>query len=497
MKRIFLLLSAACGLALSGCQKDLDQAPISNGSTVTFYQTAADFSQSLTSVYNQLRGYPDRTLIMSEVRSDNVYGASSQGVRDWDGINGFSTTLSINPYIADTWASDYGAIFRANTFLDQLAANGAVTGALRSRYEGEAKFIRAFMYLDLVRYFGRVPLIDHALLPQDVAQVPRTDVSKVYDLIIADLQTAITNLPATYAAADVGRVTKGAAQGMLALVYLTRSGPTYGINGPGLASNEYAKASELLDQVIASKTYSLQTTYPRVFAFNNENNTEVVFDIQYIANGTLGASYPGVMIGGGYFGFLGLTFSPGGVETKAISNDVISSYPTGDTRLGFNVLQTGYTYLNVAYPTPLLKKYIDLSAKGSTYTDWGLNYIVLRYADILTMKAECILHGVGGSTSNALALVNPLRTRAGLTGLTTLDMPTLLAERRREFLGEGLRWHDLIREGVVLDVMNAWIVKEDVAKKIARPVVANQLLYPLPQIELSSAPGLYDQNPGY
>ncbi|MGI4735391.1 MAG: RagB/SusD family nutrient uptake outer membrane protein [Janthinobacterium lividum] len=496
MKRLLLLLSVAGGLALSACQKDLDQAPISNGSVPAFYATATDFSQAMTAVYSQLRGYPDRTLIMSEVRSDNFYGASSQGVRDWDGINNFTTTLSLNPYIADTWASDYSAIFRANTMLDQLAANGAVTGALRSRYEGEAKFIRAIMYLDLVRYFGKVPLVDHALIPQDVAQIPRTDVAKVYDLIIADLQTAITNLPATYASADVGRATKGAAQGMLALVYLTRSGPTYGINGPGLGTNDYAAANTLLDQIIASKTYSLQNTYPRVFAFSNENSLEVLFDIQYISNGTLGGSYNGILDTPSYFPYLGLTFAANGVENKQVSNDVISSYAAGDARLGFNVLST-FTYLNVVYNSPLLKKYLDISAKGISYSDWGLNFIVLRYADILTMKAECILHGVGGSAADALTLINLLRTRASVPALTTLDMPTLLAERRRELLGEGQRWHDLVREGVVLTTMNAWVLKEDTGNKIIRPIGANMIIYPVPQIELSAAPGVYDQNPGY
>jgi len=496
MKRLLLLLSAACGLALGACQKDLDQAPISNGSVPAFYQTATDFSQALTSVYSQLRGYPDRILIMSEVRSDNFYAASSQGVRDWDGINNFSTTLSINPYIADTWASDYAAIFRANTLLDQLAANGAVVGTVRPRYEAEAKFIRAFMYFDLVRMFGKVPVIDHALIPQDIAKVPRAPVADVYALILSDLQTAIATLPATYGGSDVGRATKGAAQGLLALVYLTRSGPTYGINGPGLATNEYDKANALLDQVIASKTYSLQSTYPKVFAFNNEDNSEVLFDIQYIANGTLGGSYNGTLDTPAYFPFLGLTFAANGVENKQVSTDVISSYATTDTRLAFNVQQS-FTYANITYTAPLLKKYLDVTAKGISYSDWGLNYIVLRYADILTMKAECILHGAGGTPADALALVNPLRTRAGQPALTALDMPTLLAERRREFLGESLRWHDLVREGVVLDVMNAWINKEDTGNKIARNIGPNMLLYPVPQIELSAAPGLYDQNPGY
>lgn len=496
MKRYILTLAAAATLALGSCQKDLDQAPISNGSVPTFYQTATDFGQALNATYNALRGYPDRTLYMSEVRSDNFYAASQQGVRDWDGINNFTTTLSINPYIADTWASDYAAIFRANTFLDQLASNGGVTGNLRARYEGEAKFIRAMMYFDLVRYFGKVPVISKAMIPQDVATIPRAAVADVYTLIISDLTTAIANLPTTYATAEVGRATKGAAQSLLALVYLTRSGPTYGINGPGLATNEYDKASALLDQVIASKVYALQSTYPRVFAFNNEDNSEVVFDIQYIANGTLGGSYPGVMVAPAYFTFVGLPFTSPGIETKAVSNDMLSTYASTDTRLSFNV-QSSFVLQSISYTTPLLKKFIDITAKGASYTDWANNFIVLRYADVLTMKAECILHGAGGSTTDALALVNPLRTRAGQPALTTLTLSDLLTERRREFLGEGLRWHDLVREGVALTTMNAWAAKDDVGNKIARPIGANMLIYPVPQIELSAAPGLYDQNPGY
>ena len=496
MKKIVLSLAAACALALGSCQKDLDQAPISNGSTLTFYTTATDFNQAMTATYSALRGFPDRTLFMSEIRSDNFYAASSQGVRDWDGINNFVTTLSINPYIADTWASDYGAIFRANTMLDQLAVRGSVTGALQARYEGEAKFIRAMMYLDLVRYFGKVPLVDHALEPQEVVKIPRTDVAKVYDLIISDLNTAIANLPATYASADVGRATKGAAQSLLALVYITRSGPTYGINGPGLGTNDYAAANTLLDQVIASKTYSLQALYPRVFAFGNENNSEVIFDIQYLS-GSVGGSYNSTLPTTAYLPFVGVTFASNAVENKQVSADVISTYATTDTRLAFNVVQT-FTYANVSYTAPLLKKFVDPAAKGTSYSDWGLNFIVLRYADVLSMKAECLLHGAGtGSAADAAALINPLRTRAGVPTLTTLTISDLLAERRREFLGEGQRWHDLVREGVVLTTINAWVAKEDVANKITRNIGANMIIYPIPQIELSAAPGVYDQNPGY
>lgn len=497
MKRIFLFLSVAASLTLGGCEDQLDQDPISNGSVGTFYKTATDFDQAMTSTYSALRGYPDRALVMSELRSDNMYAVSSVGSRDWDPINNFNSTLAINPYISDTWASDYSAIFRANTLLDQLAVNGAAAGSLRTRYEAEAKFIRAFMYLDLVRMFGKVPLVDKALTPQEVAQVPRTPVAQVYDLIISDLRFAIDNLPASYTGTNIGRATSRAAKGILALVYLTRSGPTYGIEGPGLNSNEYNLALPLLNDLIG--TYSLQTTYPAIFSYTNENNSEVVFDIQYIANGTLGGSFVGLVIPDGFFTLSGVPYASGAVEVKPCSNDLVNnSYSTTDLRRAFNV-QFGYTFQGVTDTRPFYKKYFSAAGRGVNRSDWPINFIVMRYADILMMKAECQVRGVGGSAADAAVTINPIRTRAGLTALTTIDLPGLMEERRREFAGEALRWHDLVRSGLVLTVMNSWIPREDngTPPKITRNIGANSIIYPVPQVELSSAPGLYDQNPGY
>lgn len=503
MKRIFLFFSLACAVALSGCEKDLDQLPLSNGSVPDFYKSAADFDQAMTSVYSALRNYPDREVFLSEVRSDNIYAVSVVGGRDWDPINNFSTLLNINPIVADAWASDYAAIYRANTMLDQLAANGSVTGALRTRYEGEAKFIRAFMYFDLVRKFGKVPVIDHALLPREVAQISRAEVPKVYELIIKDLETAIAALPASYTGANVGRATAGAAKGVLAQVYLTRSGPTYGIKGPGLNSNEYDKAAVLLDDLILARgtaRYTPQATYAGIFSPTAENNSEVIFDIQYFANGSVGGSFMNIVVPDGYYSQLGFPFSAGSVEIKPCSNDLVNSYATTDLRRAFNI-QFGYTFQNTTDTRPFFKKYVNAAARGISRTDWGLNYIVLRYTDIQLMKAECQVRGVGGPVADALTVVNAVRTRAGLTTpLTALDLPTLMEERRREFAGENLRWYDLLRSGLALTVMNAWAQREDAAppfNKITRPITADLLLYPVPQAELAAAPGLYDQNPGY
>ncbi len=500
MKRFLLLITAACTLALGGCEKDLDQVPISNGSVDTFYRTATDFDQAMTAVYSSLRGYPDREIILSEVRSDNMYAISAIGSRDWDAINNFSPALLvINPYVSDAWTSDYLTIFRANTLLDQLATNGAVTGALQARYEGEAKFLRAFMYLDLVRKFGRVPLLDKALTPQQSLAVKRSDVKDVYGLIIGDLQTAVANLPTSYTAANVGRPTKYAAEGLLALTYLTRSGPTYGIDGPGLASNEYNLALPLLNDIIGSGRYSVLPNYGNVFAYNNENNAEVLWDIQYVSSATLGlgASFPNVVIPDSYYTLNGLAFTAGSVEIKPCSNDLVNtSYATNDARKTFSI-QQGYTYAGLTENRPFYKKYFSAAGKGASRTDWPINYIVMRYADILMMKAECQVRGIGGSAADAAALLTPMRTRAAQTAYTTIDLPGLMEERRREFAGENLRWNDLMRSGLALTTMNAWVPKDDVSNKITRPITANLLLYPVPQNELSAAPGLYEQNPGY
>lgn len=504
MKKRYITLVAGLLLTLSGCEKDLIQAPTSSGSTPTFYQSAADFDQALMATYNGLLPYPDRILNLSEIRSDNIYGVGEAGVRDWEPVNNFYTTLATNPYIAEAWDTNFNGIFRANTVLDQLATNGGVlSDAVRQRTEGEAKFLRAFYYFDLVRYFGRVPLIDKALVPSEVLQVPRSPVADVYNLIISDLQTAISNLPLTYDntvtadKANVGRATASAAKGLLALVYLTRSGPTYGIQGPGVASNEYAKALPLLNEIIASGKYGFVAKYSDIFSYTNENNREVLFDVQYISGGTgRGATYPGLLVPTTYFAAVKVPFA-GAEEIKPVSNDLLNSYAATDVRKAFN-FQPNYTTLTGFFETRAFeRKYVNETLRGVDRFDWPINFIVLRYTDVLMMKAECILHGAGGSQSEVDAIVNQVRARAGLPAVSGVTLPQLLEERRREFAGEGLRWHDLVREGVVLTVMNAWIAKDDIRNKITRNITADNIIYPIPQAELTAAPGLYDQNPGY
>ena len=123
---------------------------------------------------------------------------------------------------------------------------------LKTRLQAEAKFLRAFFYFDLVRLFGKVPIVDHTLTPAEAASIQRNPVADVYSFIISDLQFAITNLPDVYAAADKGRATKYAAKAILALVYMTRSAPTYGIEGPGLGVNEWSQAVRQSERLLST-----------------------------------------------------------------------------------------------------------------------------------------------------------------------------------------------------------------------------------------------------
>ena len=220
MKKISYIFALAFTVLSISCNKELDQIPISQGTTLTFYKSPSDFVQGVNSVYSSLRAYPDRLLNLSEIRSDNIYGVSDLGVRDWDPINSFQKAITGNLYVEEAWNTDFNGIFRANTVLEQIVKNGSSinSATLQTRLDAEARFLRAFFYFDLVKYYGKVPIIDHTLLASEANTIPRSSVADVYNLIIADLQTAITNLPVSYTGVDVGRATKYAAEGLLAQV---------------------------------------------------------------------------------------------------------------------------------------------------------------------------------------------------------------------------------------------------------------------------------------
>jgi hypothetical protein len=317
-------------------------------------------------------------------------------------------------------------------------------------------------------------------------------------LIISDLELAITLLPDSYASAgDKGRATSHAARGILARVYLTRSGPTYGIEGPGMETNEYSKALTLLDQIIAGGKYSFLSDYASIFSYDNENNAEVIFDIQY-EKGQLGigASYPGDFGPQNYFASIGLPFAIG-LEILPTSNDLLNLYSTDDVRKAFTH-QLGYTTATGAVePRAFERKWIEDNGYGGDRFDWPINFIILRYTDVLMMKAECILQGASGTQQEVDDIVNDVRARAGeVSSVSNVTLDMLLAERRKEFAGECSRWHDLVRTGKAITTMTAFDAVEDVSNQMSIPT-NDMIIYPIPTSQLNVKIGLYEQNPGY
>ncbi|GAB3905073.1 RagB/SusD family nutrient uptake outer membrane protein [Mucilaginibacter boryungensis] len=507
MKKIFFLSTISAVALMTACKKDLNQVPISTSTTATFYLQPSDFLQASNAIYADLHNYPNRLQNLSEIRSDNIYGVSVT-VRDWDPINDFSPSLPANAYVTEAWTTDFNGIFRANTLLDQLAKNGSLVGSatLATRLQAEAKFLRAFFYFDLVRYFGKLPIIDHPVSAAEANTISRSPVADVYKLITSDLQFAIANLPGSYTGVDVGRATKYSAEALLAEAYMAKSGPTYGIEGPGLASNEWNLALPLLQDIITNGGFVFNPNYANIFAYTNQGpavNKESVFDVIYTSgiSGTsdlYGASYPWNLTPNGYFLSLKDTKSNGSLEIIPVSPDLASSYAATDVRKAATIYTAGYTNAGSTENRPFFKKWLDVSKLSSVLSrfDWGIDYIAIRYTDVLMMKAECILHGAPGSQSDVDAIVNQVRTRAGLPSITGVTLPQLFDERRREFADEGLRWFDLQRSGNLLTIMNAWIAKDD-AQKAIKPAIANYIIYPVPQREIDTTPGLYTQNPGY
>jgi hypothetical protein len=509
MKKISFLLIIAITI-FSSCKKDLDQVPISTATTATFYKQPSDFIQGINAVYNSLRGYPDRLMFLSEVRSDNIYPSNNDVGRDHDPISNFSLGIAPNVYVEEAWRGGFNGIFKANTVLEQIAENASNAGseALATRLTAEAKFLRAFFYFDLVRYFGKVPIIDHTVAASEANTIKRSPVADVYTLIIDDLKFAVDNLPAkyngtfpAYSATDVGRATKYAAEATLALVYMTRSGPDYGIEGAGMGLNEWNLALPLLQDIINSGLFVFNPSFTNIFSYANQNptvNKEAVFDVMYITgqNPVLGATYPWILAPQNYFNSLpsGNARANGALGAPSVSEDLLNSYDASDNRKSPTIHTTPFTYTGIADAHPFFRKYLDTTKiPSASRFDWGINFIAIRYTDILLLKAECVLHGAPGSQATDVdAVVNQVRTRAGLAPISTVTLAQLFDERRREFANEGSRWFDLQRSGNLLTIMNAWIAVEDAALHKMNQVTAKDIIYPVPQSQLDAAPGLYE-----
>jgi starch-binding outer membrane protein, SusD/RagB family len=512
--RNYLIL--ACLLGTFACKKVTDIYPESNLNTATYYSNLEEVKAALIGCYNGMQRALLNEWQLTELRSDNSKqgqpGSTSSVNRDLSDLDMFLVSPS---HAANTayWQNTYTNIRNINIVLERLGvAYNPSTGAIsfgninipikdvdRKQVAGEALFLRAYHYFNLVRLYGGVFLIHKSVTPAEAKAMNRSGVEDIYKLIEADLQTAASSMgTAKYAAnsADLGRATSWAAKALLGKVYLTR--------------NKKAEAIPLLQDVRTNSGHGLQATYANVFSTTNEMNNEILFAVRFKA--------PALGIGSPFSNL----FAPLSSGSAVITGDGDGlNYPTadldtatiGDTRK--TTLIGVYTRSSTSRDL-YVRKYIppQPSINDDTENDWP----VIRFADVLLMLAEA-----QGHTQASLDLMNLVRVRSGLPNLTMANTATvaqfeqaLSHERRVEFAFENHRWFDLVRYNTTLTTITAeQVIKNHFAKEyqshyrlytaptptlaqLQANVTRDHLLLPIPQREIDTNTSLQiPQNPGY
>ncbi|HTI10805.1 MAG TPA: RagB/SusD family nutrient uptake outer membrane protein [Puia sp.] len=488
MKRsIILLLSGAATLLFGSCQKQLVEKPYSFLTPTNFYQNASDAQSAINGVLSALQpqAYYQRTIyIMTELPGDCLAPLLTQNQERIDMYKLQYTPT--NPEISNWWQNSYKLISRANDVIAHVPSINMDVAA-RNNIVGNATFLRGMAYFDLVRSFGDVPLLLAPITsPSDSSLFPsRVDAGKVYQQLITDLKYAEANCfsEPNITSANKGMVSSGAASAMLARVYLQRASSKYA----DPADNQ--NALDECNKIISSNVYGLMPVYSDVFNWDKKfypTQKEVIFAVQFGSNGSNITQNITCRM-----------FSPSGLggsgSFTANTNFFNNGYPADDTiRRNWNLAnKVGTTTVS-----PFIYKYRDAQwVAGSNNS--RMNWIVLRYADVLLMQSEAMNNLTPGDAGKFDG-INKVRARAGLTSPTQQYsfanvanqsdfVDTLVKERAKELCVEGHRRWDLIRLGRY----------KQIEAGIGFTLQDYQYLLPLPQTELDANKNLKPQNPGY
>ena len=455
---IFILLV----FSTISCQKYLKEDLQGIYTSATFYQTKDEALMALTSAYNDLSFSSSDNCIWAfgDVASDDAVKGSLAGDQlDIQYIDQFNV-VSSNSVLLNTWIRYYDAITRANIVLYQVPAI-SMDSNTKARILGEAKYIRAHMYFYLVNIFGSIPLKLTPPLTQADINLHKSSVASIYNQIETDLIDASAILPVTYASADIGRATKGAALGLLAKTYLFEG--------------KYAQVLTTITSIDSLQLYKLMPVYSENFRAATQSNQESLFEIYHLRG-----QNPGL---GNY---LNQYFAPRGESIyqgyafDAPTQNFIDEFEVIDTivdpRLDYSVGRPGKKWINGeafipswSQTTYISKKHVQpFSEVPNATADGYLSYVYLRYADILLFKAEAL--NELGRTAESLIPLNLVRKRAResylydntLAGFGTVpanllpdvvstnqeNVRTAIRHERRVELGlEFHRFFDLMRYG--------------------------------------------------
>jgi len=486
MKTIFRISVLFLALTLfNGCKKFLAVDPPYTQDAENFFQTKEDYEKALIGAYDLLQG-SFLSLWIGEIASDNSI-AGGESVNDSQGLHQIDnmTHGGVNNELRNILRWNYAGITRVNYIMEN---KDNIDFPEKGQIIAEARFLRAYYYFELVKFFGDIPLIvDKRIGIEEALTIPRSPAAEVYAQIEDDLIFAASVLP--WVAGVKGKASKGAALSLLGKAYLYQ--------------DKFTEAAATLDEVRNSGVYALLSDYDQLFLSANENNSESVFDIQY--TGLEGGSY-GCLIcleGNAAPGFHGIRQYNGpvygdGNSYNLPSQSLYDAFSPSDPRRGYTVLDidafiasqpnpSSITYAVGAgghtgyYNNKYIKRQGEIGLPDNDLTS-PVNYRVIRYADVLLMAAEA--HFQIGNTSTAQQLVNSVRSRAGVQGIPVNSLTKIYDERRLELSGEGHRFFDLVRTGQASNYIDGF-------------VAGKHELFPIPQVEIDLAGGAWNQNAGY
>lgn len=484
MKKIYISMFALSAYFFSGCSNDyldVDQTESISTKDIELFNNDEGAATFVTAIYSKFLDWNMTSFSwigLSSIASDDADKGSSPG--DTGSDKDLMDALTYNastPSTSEIFAANYEGINRCNQALSIIPQLDKADSALRARLLGEAKFLRAFMYFTLVKTYGGVPIIDYLPNPSSeedrVMQLTRKSSEEVYAYIENDLNDAIAALPnkSAYPASERGRASKGAAYALLAKINLYQE-----------------NWQKVVDNCNLVTGYSIVSDYASMYRLAGENDAESIFEIQGTgsvpAKGISGYSNTQGARGAGGWGW--------GFNTPSVS--LVNAYEEGDVRKGATIIFAGTTlYDGRVVPLTVENPRYNYKAYSSAFTDgWetDTNIKYLRYAEVLLMKAEAL--NELGQTTEAIPLLNQIRTRAGLANTTAVsqgDVRTAIwKERRVEMAMEHDRFFDLVRTG---QAQAAFAVDGKTF------VTGKHELFPLPQAFIAQTGGLSTQNPGY
>ena len=457
-------------LAAASCSDFIDLEPISDVTEGNFFRNGADAEAGLVAAYDMLQSeyYIFDLPINGDVRADNMYAGG-------DNPNNFQIdefmVAATNGNVERDWRYLYESTSRANAVLDYVPAiqSNDLSEARKEQILGEAAFLRALSYFQLVNVYGGVPLVLHKVnsTDADVVNQPRASVAEGYAQIITDLEMAAASLPESFPD-EPGRATRGAANALLAKAYAHQPQP------------DWSKVEQYAQAVI-NGPYSLLEEFDWLWDGNHENSAESIFEVEFIGGSPEANWGPQLFLPPSLTGDQWRKFN-------TPSRDLIEAFrAAGDSvRLHASILFEDVPWDDPAFPDGRVPfPYKQRNANGWSSPN---NIVILRLADILLLQAEAKVEL--GKLEEAKTLLNQVRERAELPPTTAQTADELRAaialERRLELAFEGHRWFDLKRTGRAVAVMSA----------LGYPVNENKLVYPIPQTELDRNPVLV-QNPGY